>query len=61
VASYSHLTEQIVQALSTDRGDPARRKGVRVPRPDWRAHHLGAGTSPHLVKGAGELWHLDPE
>jgi putative transposase len=47
--------QQPVQALGTDRADPALRVGVRIGRLDGCQQDLGALGAEHVVEGAAEL------
>jgi hypothetical protein len=47
--------QQPVQALGTDRADPALRMGVGIRRLHRCQQHLGAFCAEHLVEGTAEL------
>jgi hypothetical protein len=47
--------QQPVQALGTDRADPALRIGIRIGRPHRRQQDLGAFCAEHVVEAAAEL------
>jgi hypothetical protein len=47
--------QQVVQALPTDRPNPAPSDGIGVGRTDGRAEHLGPSRAPHVVERPGEL------
>jgi hypothetical protein len=47
--------QQPVQALGTDRADPALRIGIRIGRPHRCQQHLGAFCAEHVVEAAAEL------
>jgi len=47
--------QQPVQALGTDRADPALRVGVRIGRPHRCQQHLGAFCAEDVVEAAAAL------